>query len=122
GALVGEWDRMRLEQALTNLLSNALQYGTPGKPVRLAASGSDEKTVAITVTNEGRPIPDDQIGGLFDEGKRVQDDRANRRHLGLGLYIVDKIVDAHGGSIDVESSENRGTTFSITIPRHAEPV
>ena len=119
GELLGEWDRMRLEQAVANVLSNALQYGTPGKPVRVAASG-EEKEVAITVANEGRGIPPDQISTLFDDAKGKRGEPADRRHLGLGLYIVDKIVAAHGGSIDVHSSADQGTTFRITIPRHAD--
>ena len=117
GVLVGEWDRTRLEQAFTNLLSNAIEHGSQGKPIRVSVSG-DEENVMIAVTNEGTVIPADQIGGLFQPMKSTADDRADRGHLGLGLYIVDRVVDAHGGSIDVRSSEDRGTTFRITLPRH----
>jgi signal transduction histidine kinase len=73
--------------------------------------------VTLSVTNEGPPIPREQIGGLFDAMKGSGNGR-DRRHLGLGLYIVDKIVAAHGGCIDVRSSQ-AGTTFVVSLPRHA---
>jgi len=119
GTLVGDWDRTRLEQALTNLLSNAVEHGSPGKPIRMTASGDGDRGVAIEVTNEGRAIPHDQIKGVFGAMKGAAKDRVDRRHLGLGLYIVDKVVEAHGGSVDVRSSDEQGTTFRITMPRHA---
>jgi signal transduction histidine kinase len=117
GTLIGEWDRTRLEQALANLLSNAVEHGSPGKPIKVSASGDGDRKVMIAVTNEGRVIPPDQISGLFGAMKGTAVDRSDHRHLGLGLYIVDKIVEAHGGSIDVRSSDEQGTTFRITIPR-----
>ena len=117
GALIGEWDRTRLEQALTNLVGNAIEHGSPGKPIKVSASGDGDGSVTIAVTNEGGTIPKDQITGLFEPMKGTADTRADRRHLGLGLYIVDKIVAAHGGNLEVRSSDDRGTTFRITLPR-----
>jgi signal transduction histidine kinase len=118
GSLTGEWDSTRLAQALTNLLSNAIQHGARRVPIRVAVSGQDQETVTIEVTNKGRVIPSDRISGLFDAMKGEARESADRRHLGLGLYIVERIVDAHGGSVDVRSSDTQGTTFRITIPRH----
>ena len=118
GPLTGEWDSTRLAQALTNLLSNAIQHGARGAPIRVTVSGQDEATVTIEVENKGRVIPSDRISGLFVAMKGDGRERAGRRHLGLGLYIVHRIVDAHGGRIDVRSSAAHGTTFRITIPRH----
>ena len=68
--------------------------------------------------NEGPAIPPDELGGIFQAMKRNGSGRSrDRRHLGLGLFIVDKIVDAHGGSIDVQSSKQAGTTFTVRLPR-----
>lgn len=118
GELTGQWDDARLTQALTNLVGNAVQHGTPGAPVRIIARGRAEE-VEISIHNAGRPIPPDDIEGLFHAMKpAAADDRRDRRHhLGLGLYIVDQIISAHGGSIDVESSESKGTTFTVHVPR-----
>ncbi|HEY4307719.1 MAG TPA: HAMP domain-containing sensor histidine kinase [Gemmatimonadaceae bacterium] len=117
GMLVGHWDRARLAQALGNLVSNAVQHGAPKTPIRVAACGENARTVTVSVANKGLPIPPDHIAGIF--GAMKGNSGGDRRHLGLGLYIVDKIVDAHGGSIDVRSSDEEGTRFIITLPRHA---
>ena len=118
GELRGRWDGARLTQALTNLVGNAVQHGEPGAPVRIAARGL-AREVDVSVHNAGRPIPPDEIDGLFQAMKpTAADDRRDRRHhLGLGLYIVDQIIAAHGGSIDVESTESSGTTFTVHLPR-----
>jgi len=121
GSLLGEWDRTRLGEALTNLLSNAVAHGSPGKPITLTASGEGDVNVTIAVTNEGGAIPHGRITGLFNPMPPTVDP-AERKHLGLGLYIVNRIVEAHGGSIDVRSSSEDGTTFRITMPRHQHPV
>ena len=119
GDLHGEWDRDRLFQALTNLVGNAIQHGSAAAPVSITAHGEPD-TVAIAVRNDGRPIGSEQIARLFDgmNGVAPRDGR-DRRHLGLGLYIVDKIVAAHGGSVDVQSSDEHGTTFTMRLPRTA---
>jgi signal transduction histidine kinase len=119
GALIGEWDRTRLGEALTNLLGNAVAHGSPGKPITVTASGDGDVNVTVAITNEGGAIPRDRIMGLFNPPTA---DAAERKHLGLGLYIVNKIVEAHGGSIYVRSSNEHGTTFRITIPRHGTPA
>ena len=85
----------RLAHAFSNLIRNAVQHGSPNALIRVTASGEQPQLVTVSITNEGRPIPRDQIGGLFDAMKSDSNGR-DRRHLGLGLYIVDKIVEAHG--------------------------
>lgn len=71
--------------------------------------------------NHGPPIPADDIGQIFEGMKAMGASRGqDRRHLGLGLYIVDKIVGAHHGSIDVQSSAENGTTFTMHLPRTAQ--
>jgi signal transduction histidine kinase len=110
GKLTGDWDPARIEQALSNLVTNAVQHGGP--EVRLVASdgGGD---VVVTVRNGGTPIPEAQIAGLFDAFKKGKDNPAG---LGLGLFIVREIAHAHQGSVDVTSSAE-GTVFTFRLPR-----
>jgi signal transduction histidine kinase len=117
GDLRGAWDGERLLQALINLVSNAVHHGVADRPITITAAGSDDE-VAVTVHNEGAAIESDRMDHLFDAMKEIQPaGMRDRRHLGLGLYIVDKIVAAHAGRIDVQSSNGGGTTFSIHLPR-----
>lgn len=120
GDLRGAWDGDRLAQALTNLVGNAVQHGAAGSPIRVAAHGLPDE-VTLAVHNEGPAIPPGQQAAIFQEGHRAvrQDAAPDRRHRGLGLYIVDRIVAAHGGTVAVRSSETEGTTFTIRLPRRA---
>lgn len=120
GDLHGAWDVDRLTQALTNLVGNAVQHGAPGKPIRVFARGLADE-VTFSVHNEGVPIPEQQQAAIFQEGQRVagRAPAADRRHQGLGLYIVERIVAAHGGSVSVRSSAAEGTTFAMRLPRKA---
>ena len=119
GDLTGEWDANRLNQALTNLVSNAVHHGSEGTPILIAAQGAPDNVV-ISVHNQGPPISPSDIGRLFEAmGTPKDNGQRDRRHLGLGLYIVDRIVKAHGGSVDVTSSEADGTTFTMRLPRRA---
>jgi signal transduction histidine kinase len=116
GDLRGHWDSARLTQALTNLVRNAIQHGASDATVRIAARGSSTGVV-ISVANRGI-IPRERIGTLFQPMKksgRVR--RVDDQHLGLGLYIVNKIIEAHCGSVTVESTESTGTVFTIHLPR-----
>ena len=118
GDLSGAWDADRLTQALTNLVGNAVQHGAAGTPIRVFARGVPGE-VTFSVQNEGPPIPADRQAAIFREGQRVggRDAASDRRHQGLGLYIVERIVAAHGGSVTVRSSQTEGTTFTIRLPR-----
>jgi signal transduction histidine kinase len=117
----GEWDGARLSQALTNLIANAGAHAPPGTSVAvgLAAEGDD---VTITIHNLGTTIPGDRLDGLFNPMK-IQKGGSRAAsggptgNLGLGLYIAERIVHAHGGWIDVESTEAKGTTFTVHLPR-----
>ena len=118
GDLKGRWDCDRITQALINLVSNAVQHGAPGKPIQIRGTGT-ATGVLVTIHNEGPPIPEPALKQLFDPLKEAGNGGDRRRHFGLGLYIVQKIVQAHGGSIDVASTEESGTTFTLRLPRAA---
>ena len=114
--LSGEWDPDRLEQAMGNLVSNALQYASPGTPVRVRAVGENDH-VRVEVENEGPPIPPHVVRSMFDPFQRGVRDASEPGSLGLGLYIVRSIVEAHGGSVGAESGPSRPVTFTLRLPR-----
>lgn len=114
----GEWDPDRLEQVLSNLLANAVEYGGEGAPVRVRIRGTAADAVLLTVANAG-VIPPAVLPVVFDRFKRGVDPERRSRGLGLGLYIVQQIVIAHGGAIEVQSSPGAGTRFSVRLPRTA---
>jgi signal transduction histidine kinase len=119
GELRGQWDCARLTQALTNLVSNAVQHGARESPITVVVHGTADEIV-ISVHNEGPVIPEQDVGRLFKVG--VPGGAANARadeHLGLGLFIVNRIVAAHGGTIEVRSTKEEGTTFTVHLPRAA---
>ena len=119
GDLRGEWDADRISQVLTNLLANAVQHGSPKTPVSVAVQG-DEKEIVLRVHNDGPAIPTSDLQGLFSPLKRVKSGAAaasDANNLGLGLYIAEQIVTAHGGTIDVKSSGEAGTSFTVRLPR-----
>ena len=119
GELRGEWDAARISQVLTNLLGNAVQHGSAKAPVSVTVEG-DAKEVVLRVHNSGPAIPSSDIPALFSPLKRLGPGKAPARDsssLGLGLYIAKQIVTAHGGTIDVESSDAAGTTFTVRLPR-----
>ncbi|MFY0577865.1 hybrid sensor histidine kinase/response regulator [Cystobacter fuscus] len=113
------WDGDRMAQVLTNLIGNALHYSPPGTPVQVKAHAEAE-TVVFEVRNEGVPIPEELLPRLFQPMQRGEKTGDNTsRNVGLGLYIVDHIVRAHGGTIEVRSREGEGTTFRVRLPRTA---
>jgi signal transduction histidine kinase len=114
GDLKGSWDRDRLIQALSNLVSNALIHGRD--PITVCAfEAPDHEAVTTEVHNAGPPIPAELIPTLFEAFRHGRTDA--RGGLGLGLFIVQQIALAHGGDCRVRSSEAEGTTFSIEWPR-----
>jgi signal transduction histidine kinase len=120
GDLSGAWDRDRLAQVLTNLVGNAVQHGSAEPPIKVSARGLADE-VTLSVHNEGPAIPADQQAAIFEEGRQagVRSAAHDRRHQGLGPYIVERIVAAHGGTVSVSSSAVEGTTFTVRLPRQA---
>jgi signal transduction histidine kinase len=107
-------DASRIEQVLTNLLSNACKYSQPGGRIQLKAS-LDNSLLRVDVSDEGRGIPLEAQKDLFRPYHRVEQDR-KIPGLGLGLAVCKQIVDAHSGNIWVESESGKGSTFSFSIP------
>lgn len=118
---IGHWDAARIGQVLTNLVGNAVEHGAPGTTVKVALSGG-ERDVEIRIHNHGSAISSDRLDGIFNPMKLSTMPQKLSAHgptgnLGLGLYIAERIVLAHGGRIHVESSEAEGTTFTVHLPR-----
>jgi signal transduction histidine kinase len=109
----GAWDRMRLEQVVTNLLSNAFKYGNGGPiQVSVARQNGDARLV---VQDSGIGIEPDKLPIIFERFERAPS-ASGYGGLGLGLYIARELVQAHGGRIDVESAPGRGTCFTVRLP------
>jgi PAS domain S-box-containing protein len=117
GAANGRWDIDRIEQVITNLISNAIKYGA-GKPIEIEVLERDER-VTVRIADYGIGIDAADLKRIFERFERaVPVD--NYSGLGLGLYISKSIVEAHGGLIKVTSMRGQGTTFTVDLPRRLE--
>ena len=113
----GEWDSDRLAQVITNLVRNATNYSPPGTSVRVESRGTGD-SLLLRVHNHGPPISPETAAVLFQPMRRGNEhSERGRQGLGLGLFIVKQIVAAHQGTVDCQSSEAEGTTFTVTLPR-----
>jgi PAS domain S-box-containing protein len=132
GDFRGRWDAGRLAQVVGNLLKNALTYSPPDTPVTvmLGEEGDWVRLVVCNQNRDGKPIPQERLPTLFDPFRRggTEHTETAPEGLGLGLYIARELVAAHGGFIDVTSTERDGTTFTLRLPRglgrngHAPPA
>ena len=115
----GRWDRLRLEQVVTNLLSNAIRYGA-GRPIHVRTEVEGER-VRMVVCDQGIGIAPEAQERLFDKFGKFERTVPERHSggLGLGLYITHSIVEAMGGNIRVESRPGEGSTFTVDLPRSA---
>jgi signal transduction histidine kinase len=118
-SLRGRFEATRINQMLSNLIGNAVQHGAESAPIKLAVNIESEHVV-FRVHNEGAPIPESTLHTIFDltPRRREEDKRPTNEfsHLGIGLFIVKKIVEAHSGSISVTSTAKAGTTFVVSLP------
>jgi PAS domain S-box-containing protein len=118
GPVVGKWDRSRLDQVITNLVSNAIKYGR-GKPVNIDVHHPSPALACISVRDQGIGIAPADLGLLFRPFRRLH--RNHSYHgFGLGLFIVAEIVRAHGGEIRVQSEPDKGAQFTVELPTVAE--
>jgi signal transduction histidine kinase len=112
GPVVGRWDAARLEQVVTNLISNACKYGQ-GKPIEVTVRGDAERA-HLAVRDRGTGIPAQDYGRIFERFERLDDQVPGN---GLGLWITREIVEAHGGQIRVDSEPGNGSTFIVELLR-----
>jgi signal transduction histidine kinase len=113
GPVVGCWDSLRLEQVITNLISNALKFGT-GQPIEISVN-RDEQTARLTVKDHGIGIPTEKITRIFNKFERaVTTD--NYGGLGLGLFISRNIAEAHRGRMYVSSEPGKGAELTLELP------
>jgi len=109
-------DTDRFEQVVSNLLGNAVVHGDRARPIRVLLRAHANE-VSMTVENQGAPIDPALLPLLFNPFARGHKPRGASEGLGLGLYISERIVDAHGGRLTVQSTEASGTQFEVTLPR-----
>jgi signal transduction histidine kinase len=117
------FDEARIAQVLSNLIGNAIQYGSADVPVTVRVTAS-EGDLVIDVNNRGKTIAPDKLASIFDPMVRIAasvnsatTDYTERTSLGIGLYISREIIHAHGGHISLASTAADGTTFTVTMPR-----
>lgn len=115
GPVEGSWGANELRRAIWNLTSNAIKYGSAKAPVRITIErrgGGAE----VAIHNEGSAIPPEEQARLFEPFSRARSETARTGGWGLGLAIVRGVAEAHGGSVDVDSAPDRGTTFTLRVP------
>jgi signal transduction histidine kinase len=120
-SVIGWWDRSTLKRALENLVSNSVKYGVPETPIAIRTKEVHQRLV-IWVHNEGDPIPPDEQECIFQMYRRAEAAKnSDKAGWGIGLPYVRAVAESHGGSIGVDSSAERGTTFMIDIPVDCRP-
>ncbi|HVZ87755.1 MAG TPA: ATP-binding protein [Polyangia bacterium] len=115
-SLLGSWDQIRIEQVLANLLSNAIKYGA-GRPVEVSIEARAGAAV-IAVRDHGAGLPEAEVGRLFQRFERASSSR-HYGGLGVGLYLVQEIVAAHGGTVSAANAEGGGARFEVRLPMPA---
>lgn len=116
--IFGEWDRDRLEQVVSNLVSNAIKYGNRSSVEVRAECGGEPSGARLIVRDRGPGIPVEFQSKLF--GRFERGPTSGGSGLGLGLYIVRQIVEAHGGKVEVDSQPGSGSTFTVLLPLKPE--
>jgi signal transduction histidine kinase len=118
--IMGLWNPAGIRRALENLGSNAVKYGSKGRPITITLYRNEDNAM-ISVHNEGNEIQEDDRAKLFDRFYRAKSsEETYTKGWGIGLAVVKDVAEAHGGSVSVESTKEAGTTFSITAPIRTE--
>jgi len=117
--VIGCWDRSKLEQIATNILSNAMKFGA-GKPIEITVEEAPTGTGRLVITDHGIGIPPERLPRIFERFERAVSARAYGG-LGLGLYIVRSIVEALGGTVRADSLLGSGSTFTVELPCAGPP-
>lgn len=112
-SVTGQWDALRLEQVITNLIENAIEFG-PGRPIQIRLQATSAKA-RLTVRDEGIGIAPNHLSRIFERFERAVSIR-DHGGFGLGLYICRTIVEALEGTISVQSEPGRGSTFTVELP------
>jgi PAS domain S-box-containing protein len=113
GAVRGLWDRGRLDQAITNLVTNAIKYGG-GTPVTVTVNASGPQRARLTVRDQGPGIPQEHQERVFGQFERAASE--SLPGMGLGLWLVRRIVTAHGGNVSLDSVQGQGASFTVVLP------
>jgi two-component system CheB/CheR fusion protein len=121
GSFMGDWDRDRLEQVMNNLVGNAVKYSPSGGEILISTRHEDTHLV-IAVRDHGVGIPETDQKHLFDRFFRGSAENTDIKGLGLGLYVSQRIVEAHGGNIGATSVPGEGSEFFFTLPLLREPA
>lgn len=116
GPTIGLWDRGRLDQVVTNLIGNALKYGA-GAPITISLTSGASGQLRLTVSDEGPGIALEDQERIFAQYERAAADEHGG--MGLGLWLVRRIVTAHGGTITVDSAPGKGASFKVILPLNA---
>ena len=116
--ILGIWDGLRIEQVMTNLVSNAIKYGLQ-KPVLISAS-HQENLAVIKVRDQGIGIPPESIPRVFEIFERVSTTSSAQAGLGIGLWLTKQIVEEHDGTLMVESELGKGSTFIVQLPLYRQ--
>jgi signal transduction histidine kinase len=114
--ITGFWDCNALRRTIENLISNAIKYGNHEKSVKIKII-EENNFVKIAVHNMGNPIPESEMSEIFDPFKRSKSTENEQKGWGLGLTLVKWFTTAHGGNVQVQSSETKGTTFVVHLPK-----
>lgn len=109
-------DRIKIMEALHNLIGNAVQYSPSGSVVSVRVS-REKETALVAIEDRGPGIPEDEVPDLFTPFKRLSTAKLGRRRsVGLGLAITRRLIEAHGGTITIDSEVGKGTTFTVHLP------
>jgi signal transduction histidine kinase len=114
---IGTWDRFRIDQAITNLVSNAIKYGMQ-KPVHVRVSAANNEAIVV-VQDEGIGLSGEDLHRIFNRFERAVP-QSNRGGLGLGLWITKRIAEAHSGSISAQGEPGKGSVFTLRLPRQSK--